>query len=224
MNWGPFVFWCAAFLAALVPQAQSPELTPAVPTITFDRVWEAFTPQSVNITVQATGPAKYISRNPFKPPEEADPDYVLAFTMSPANAEKLFRDAKAANYFNGDFRFKKHTVSSTGKKTLTYADPARHFETTYDYSENKAIQEITDIFFGISSTIEYGRKLQFLRRFDKLGLEAELKGMENAAENHNLAELHIIAPTLESIANDATVLNIARQRAKRLVARANSGQ
>jgi len=223
MNLRSLVFF-AAFLSAWLPQTQAPDEHPIMPTITFDRVWEAYTPQSVNITVQATGPAKYISRNPFKPPEEAgpDPDYLLEFTMSPANAEKLFRDAKAANYFNGDFRFKKHTVSSTGKKTLTYADPARHFETTYDYSENKAIQEITDIFLGISSTIEHGRKLQFLRRFDKLGLEAELKGMENAAENHNLAELHIIAPTLESIANDATVLNIARQRARRLLAKSSS--
>ena len=62
----------------------------------------------------------------------------------------------------------------------------------------------------------------YLHRFDKLGLEDELKGMEDAAESHNLAELQIIAPTLESIADDTTVLNIARQRAKRLLAKANS--
>ena len=95
--------------------------------------------------------------------------------MSAADRDKIFRYAREANYFNGDFSFKKHAVASTGKKTLTYVDPARHFQTTYDYSENKAIQEITSIFKGISNTIEHGRKLQFLRRFDKLGLEAELK-------------------------------------------------
>jgi len=224
MNWRSLVFLCAAFLAALIPQAQNPQPNPTVPTITFDRVWEAYTPQSVTITVQSTGPVKYISRNPFKPPDEAgpDPDFVLEFTMSPSNRDKLFRYAKEAHYFNGDFSFKKHVVSSTGKKTLTYADPSQHFETAYDYSESKAIQEITNIFLGLSNTIERGRKLQFLRRFDKLGLEAELKGMESAAENHNLAELQVIAPTLESIANDATVLNIARQRARRLLAKSSS--
>jgi len=46
--------------------------------------------------------------------------------------------------------------------------------------------------------------------------------MENADEGHNLAELKIIAPTLESIAEDSTVLNIARQRAKKLASKANS--
>jgi hypothetical protein len=213
--------------ALLVWGQQTAPQNSALPTITFDRVWEGYKPQNFNITVQATGPAKYISRNPFTPPDQtdqtgADPDYLLNFTVSARNAEKLFRDAKEANYFNGDFTFKKHAVATTGKKTLTYLDPIRHFETAYDYSENRAIQEITDIFVGISATIEHGRKLQFVHRFDKLGLEDELKGMESALENHNLAELQIIAPTLQSIADDTTVLNIARQRAKRLLAKAKS--
>ena len=224
MNWRLLALLAAACFAALILSAQNPHPNPTVPTITFDRVWEAFTPQSVNITVQSTGPVKYISRNPLKPPDQADsdPDFVLEFTMSPSNRDKLFRCAKEAHYFNGDFSFRKHVVSSTGKKTLTYADPSQHFETTYDYSENKAIQEITDIFLGLSSTLEHGRKLQFMHRFDKLGLEAELKAMEDAAANHNLAELQVIGSTLEAIANDATVLNIARQRAKRLLAKSSS--
>jgi len=210
--------------AALALWGQDAPQNPALPTITFDRVWEAYKPQNVTITVQATGPARYVSRNPFTPPDQtgADPDYLLDFTLSSRNQKKLFDDAKEANYFNGDFSYKKHPVASTGKKPLTYSDPVRHSTTTYTYSENKAIEEITDLFSGISNTIEHGRKLVYLHRFDKLGLEEELKGMENAAESHNLAELQIIAPTLKSIADDTTVLNIARQRARKLLAKANS--
>lgn len=193
----------------------------AAPSITFDRVWNDFKPQSVTMTIFANGAGKYRSRNPEKTGDEVD-DFQAEFTMSRAACDKLFRYAKEAGYFDGDFTFRKHVVASTGKKTLSYSDPARHFSTTYDYSENKAIQEITNTLAGISATIEHGRKLQFLHRFDKLGLEDELKGMEAAAENHNLAELQIIRPTLESIAGDSTVLNIARQRAKKLLAKANS--
>jgi hypothetical protein len=215
-----FLLISAAALALLGQDAQQ---NPVRPTITFDRVWEAYKPQNVTITVQSTGSARYISRNPFTPPEPgADPDYTLDFTLSSRNQQKLFRDAREANYFNGDFSFKKHVVASTGKKTLTYSDPVRHFSTTYDYSDNKAIEEITNLFSGISSTIEHGRKLVYLHRFDKLGLEDELKAMEDAAESHNLAELQIIAPTLKSIQDDTKVLNIARQRAKRLLAKAKS--
>lgn len=219
-----FLLIVAAVLTLWGQEAQQNPTNPALPAITFDRVWEAYKPQSVTFTVQATGPARYVSRNPFTPPDQtgADPDYLLDFTLSSKNQEKLFRDAREANYFHGDFTFKKHVVASTGKKTLSYSDSTRHFSTTYDYSENKAIQEITNLFSGISNTIEHGRKLQFLRRFDKLGLEAELKVMEDAAESHSLVEMQLIAPTLESIAEDAAILNIARQRAHRLLAKANS--
>ncbi|HKR95502.1 MAG TPA: hypothetical protein VJW55_09080, partial [Candidatus Angelobacter sp.] len=98
----------------------------------------------------------------------------------------------------------------------------RHYETTFDYSDNKAITEINDIFQGISYTLEHGRKLQFLHRYDRLGLEDELKGMEETADTENLQELQVIAPTLKSIADDTAVLNIARDRAKRLLEKIHS--
>ena len=191
------------------------------PSITFARVWDDFKPQSVTMMVSASGAAKYSSSNPRKTGDDVD-DYKTEFMMSPARRDKLFRYAKEANYFEGDFTFKKHPVASTGKKTLAYSDAARHVTTSYDYSDNRAIAEITNIFLGISSTIEHGRKLAYLHRFDKLGLEDELKGMESAAEAHNLAELQIIAPTLEKIVADSAVLNIARQRAQKLLAKAKS--
>ena len=220
------IFLLCLAVAAMRGQKAEPngEQNPTVPTITYDRMWEAYTPQNVVITVQSTGATKYVSRNPQKPKaeQEADPEYTLQFTMSKQNRDKLFLGAKGADYFHGDFRYTKHPVSSTGKKTLTYADQSRHFETTYDYSENKDIEEITNLFQGISNTIEHGRKLQFLRRFDRLGLEAELKGMESAAEGHNLEELQVIAPLLEEIAKDRAILNIARERAKRLLAKSTS--
>jgi len=222
-----FLAVAALVLAALLLRAQTaqyPPEHPTVPTITYDRLWEAYTPQNVNFVVQSTGTTRYLSRNPVKTPEqkETDPDFTLEFAMSAATREKIFHAAQEANYFSGDFSFKKHAVSSTGKKTLTYADQARRFETSYDYSENKAIAEVTNIFQGISNTIEHGRKLQYLRRFDKLGLEDELKGMESLAESNYLSEIQLIAPTLENIANDPAILNIARQRARRLLAKGST--
>jgi hypothetical protein len=194
---------------------------PVAATITFDRVWEEYTPQKTTMTVSATGQVKYVSHTAAKPPDEAD-DYQTEFTVSAASRDKRFHYASEANYFEGDFTFKKHAVASTGSKTLTYTDPTRHFKTTYDYSENKAIQEITSLFQGISNTVESGRKLQFKHRFDKLGLEDELKAMEAAFESHDLEELQLIAPILQSITDDISVLNIARQRAKKLLHNAHS--
>jgi len=212
------------FCLSAFTQDQDKPTNPNEPTITFDLFWEAANPQSYTITVESSGKATYVSRNPTRQEggsTSADPDYTLEFTISPANRDRIFLLAKAVGYFHGDFDYK-HKVANTGRKTLTYADTTRHFQTTYNYSENKDIEQITRIFQGISNTIEHGRKLQFKRRFDKLGLENELKGMEEMASEGYLAEVQIIAPVLQNIANDSSVLHIARQRAQRLLSGATT--
>jgi hypothetical protein len=211
----------AAALHSQGPRAQSNEDLPehpAVATVRFECVWDQATPQDYVVTVQGLGRATYLSRNPLRVPAEgADPDFQLEFTLSAADQTRIFKLADQANYFNGNFDYKKHPVANTGTKTLTYADPTRHFETSYNWSENPAIDQLTQLFQGISTTIEHGRRVQFLHRFDKLGLEAELKAMEDLAHSHYLAEIQLIAPTLQSIADDPAVMNIARQRARRLL-------
>jgi hypothetical protein len=200
---------------------QAPGAT--LPAVTFDVFWEPATPQTVTITVQANGETKYVSRNPTRAADKEEravpsEDYETRFIMSAGNLEKIFSLTEQARYFKGDFDFKKHAVANTGKKTLSYTDSTRHFATVYNWSENGAVDQLTRLFQGISNVIEHGRKIQFLRRFDKLGLEAELKAMEDQQAGHYLCELQVIAPTLESIAKDPAVLNIARQRARRLLA------
>jgi hypothetical protein len=237
-------------LAALVQLSavqgvQNKTLHPTIPTVTFDSIWEASTPQEYTITVRSDGPSTYLSRNPYgqvqqedkrsdkrwegtekaaAPSQEKDPDFHIEFTISPGTAQRIFKDAEQANYFNGSFDFTKHAVANTGRKTLTYADPSRYFQTTFNLSENKAVADLARLFLGISNTVEFGRKLEFKHKYDKLGLESDLKAMEDAMEYHNLAELQLISPTLQSIAEDVSVLNIARTRAKHLLAKANGSK
>src|SRR5579864_1705224 len=85
--------------AASALWAQDAQQNPTLPTITFDRVWEAYTPQNVTITGQATGSARYVSRKPRAPRDQtgADPDYLLDFTLTSQSKKKLFDDAREAN-------------------------------------------------------------------------------------------------------------------------------
>jgi hypothetical protein len=213
-------------LLALAGHAQSPRTdapaTADLPTVSFACDWPAYTPQQVSVTVKSSGAAHYASSSPNRPADHSqatDEDYEMDFTMSQATRERIFKLAEQAGYFNGDFEFHKHAVAHTGKKTLAYSDASRHFQTVFNFSENRAIDELAHIFGGISLTLQHGRRIQFLRRFDKLGLEAELKGAEQDLESDNLVELQLIAPLLESIANDKAILHIARQRAEHLLAK-----
>ena len=198
--------------------------------ITYTHDFPQGQPQYVSITLDAQGTLSYESRGPVGRQLEgittaAAPEaYRNRFTSSADLRDKIFELARQTNYFSGDFDFTRHAIANTGKKSLVYRDDKHGFQTSYVWSEDQRIQELSDIFQNISNTMEAARRLEYYRRFDRLGLEAELKNMEIMAKGHNLLELHAIAAVLDQIASDARVLKLARQRARRLLAKAQAGK
>jgi len=192
---------------------------PAVATVTYTFDWPSIQPHHYSIVVDSTGRAAYESltaEGTAAQSIEGEP-YNVKFTVSEATRNRIFDLAKQLNYFNGSFDFKKHKVAFSGTKTLAFADGTRHFETTYNWSENPAIQQLTELFSGISNTEEAGQRLQQLRRFDKLGLNQELARMEDLSKRQGLVEVQSIAPILQELASDPAIMNIARERAQRLL-------
>lgn len=215
----------AVLLASALLRAQTPKLDPnhpqhpRVPTVTFTFDWASIEPHRYIISVDSSGDAAYQSWMAESPVEQsvAGEPYMLKFTVSGATRDRIFALARQLNYFNGDFEYRKHRVAFTGDKTVAYADPDKQFETRYNWSENPGINELTAQFQGMSTTIESGRRLTRLHRFDRLGLDDELKSLERVAVQHEATELQIIAPILEQLAEDPGVMNIARQRARHIL-------
>ncbi|HYG99137.1 MAG TPA: hypothetical protein VD837_08395 [Terriglobales bacterium] len=220
-------------IAALCVSAQTPDLRPdaqgsPVPVITFDLVRPGMNPPHWAIAVESTGRAAYRS-DPAPENEKIDGDpYIVKFTVSDATSRRIFELAEQTNRFQGNFDYTKSRIADTGTKTLTYtvghlpsnlAQPVKgqRNQTSYNWSSNPAIQEITSIFQGIATTLEFARRLDFSRRFDKLGLDAELKRMEEMQKAGQLYEVRAVAPTLTNIMNDVSVMHIARERAKRIL-------
>lgn len=210
-------------VSALLP-AQTPKLEPdnpqrqMVPTVTFTFDWPSMEPHHYIISVDSGGDAAYQSWLTEAGEEQSVGDpYMLKFTASAGARQRIFNLARQLNYFHGDFEYRKHRVAMTGEKTLVYADPDKRYETRYNWSENSAIEVLTVLFEGMSTTVESGRRLTRLLRFDRLGLDEELKSLEHAALEQRATELQIIAPTLEQLADDPSVMNIARQRARHLL-------
>ncbi len=206
--------------------AQHPDLRPESgdqrpqPTVTFRLEMPKFNPKYFGVAVESSGRAAYVSE-PLPPPEGTPGDpFIWKFTITDAVRQRIFDLAQAANYFQGDFDAHKANIANTGSKTLSFADGTRCNQTTFNYSDNPSIMELARIFQDISTTLEYGQRLQFEHRFDKLGLDAELKSMEESAKRNELLEVQAIEPILTSIASDYGVMNLARGRAERLLAKA----
>ena len=213
---------CFAFIALVLvlPASAQPEAAPvaAQPSVTFNFNWSQGIPwQTYSITVQADGNTHFQGT---PAPNEAGGDTDLFqqdFTMSEANRSKVFDLAKQLNYFQGNFDSHLKRIARTGSKTLEYKSVTAHGSTTYNWSQNVDVQELTNLFIAIASTLDYGRKLTFQYRFDKLGMNARLKELADLGANHYVEELNAIAPILRKIADDPNMMHISRQTAQQLL-------
>ncbi len=194
--------------------AQSPD--PAAVTFTLD--FPNSQPEHYAIRIQSDGTAHYDSSGKLSPDSDQVDSFGFDFTTSPEFRQKVFALAAKAGYFQKDMDSHHKNMAFTGKKVLTYQDAKRHGESTYNYPSQPAVQELTSLFQNLSATLEYGHRLHYDHRYQKLALDDELKRMEEESRSTPLVELSVIAPILKQIVDDPSVMNVSRARAQRLLA------
>ncbi len=192
----------------------------AGPTLSFTFDFPNSDPEHFDLTVHADGHATYDSNGKLSSMTEDKDPFHLDFDISAASRQHIFDLAKHAHYFDGDVDTKLPNIAFTGKKTVVYQDSKRNTQATYNYSANPAVQEFTAFCQHLSETLEFGRRLEFYRRYQKLALDDELTRLEEMQHDSELAEIPAIAPILQSIAKDPTILNMDRGRALRILDKA----
>lgn len=206
--------------------AQTPVIEPRTspdaqtPIVSFDFVFAGAQPPHYSLSVEGNGKAAYRSDDELtdQSKENGDP-FLVKFIISPDTAQRIFDLAKALNYFKGDFEYHGGRVANMGAKTLTFKNGSAQNTMTYNYSQNADLQQLTTVFQGIATALEYRRRLERLYRYDKLGLEAELKRMEEDVKRNYVSELQVDESILKQISGDPSVMNISRKRADGLLAR-----
>jgi hypothetical protein len=140
--------------------------------------------------------------------------------FSPATTETIFKAARSLDYFNILCASKAKNIADTGKKTLSYTGPDGHGSCLYNYSENKSVAQLTETFQAIAFTMDEGRKLEFLHRYDRLGLYSEMDTLIHEFEEKRALELGNITPALTSIVADEALMQRVREKAAKLLAQA----
>ena len=192
------------------------------PTVTFTLDFPGSEPEHFSLSVQSDGHSVYDSNGKLTDQSEDGDPFHYEFTISPGSRDRVFDLAKRAHYFEGELDFKPKNIAFTGKKTLSYKDAQKNTQATYNYSAIPEVQELTDFCQHLSETLEFGRRLQFYRRYQKLALDDQLKRMEEMVQDNQLSELPVIVPVLQGIAKDPSLLNIAHARARRLLDKAGA--
>jgi hypothetical protein len=193
-----------------------------VPTVSFTCDFPGSEPDHYVISVAGNGSASYDSDSKLSPESAEGDAFHLDFTVSSAARTRVFDLTKRAHYFEGQIDSKNKNLASTGTKTLTYKDAQKSTHATYNYSPVPPVQELTAFFQGLSTTLEFGHRLDFYLRYQKLALDEELKKMEEMSNSHELEEIASVAPVLQKIADDPAVIKVVRARAQRLLQLAGS--
>ncbi len=204
-------------LAQERPHAELPGKPPITPVVHFIFDWRAQNPPRYDVAIDSIGSATYQSEPQADPNGGSAPEpYFIKWTASHDTCDKIFDAARKLNYFNGKFE-SNAKVALTGLKTLTYKDLTHDSSTSYNYSENPLIRELTHIFQSIATTTEMGRKLAHDIRYDKLGIDADLKVLQQQQRQGDAIEIAAIAPVLQQIAGNPAMFRMSQQRARELL-------
>ena len=185
-------------------------------TVTFTLDFPQSNPEHYSIAVDATGHARYESTGKLAEDSEQQ-TYRVEFEVSRGSREMIFDRAKQAHYFAGNIDSGNHKLAFMGTKILSYQDGQRSTTQQYGYSNLAPVQQLTALFQDMADTLEYGRRLSYYHRYQKLALDEELKHMEEEARNNHLIEIQGIAPVLQEIIEDNSVINGVRARAQELI-------
>jgi hypothetical protein len=222
---GALSFYCAsAFAQTAEPPTAASAKTPAEVSFQFDRTGlpvPRFTLriredgtgsyQADQIEIGATGtsmrgqPAQHIDR---------------PVTLTHTTVTKIFKTARSLNHFDGECASKAKNIADTGKKTLSFTGPDGSGSCTYNYSENKSVDMLTNTFLAIAYTLDEGRRLEFLHRYDRLGLDEEMTLFGQETEAGRAMELGTISPTLAAIVDDNAIIQRVRLRAQKMLEQA----
>ena len=205
--------------------AASPTPVQATVTFAFAREGVGAPVPKFTLIVRDDGTGSYegealpstTSYGPAAAPSVAQP-FRRDLRISPATAARIFMLSARLNHFNQVCASKAKNIADTGTKTLTYAGADGAGSCTYNYTEIKQLQTLTEIFEGIAETMDEGRELDRLHRYDRLGLDSAMSYLEQQVAAGRALEVGTIEASLRSIAEDAEVLARVRSKANALLA------
>jgi len=186
-------------------------------TITFSLDFPNSAPEHYSMSVQADGNAKYESTGKISQDSDERDDYHTEFSFSDATRGRIFQLASQAHYFAGKVDSGNKKLAFTGAKKLAYSDGQKNTSAEYNYSSQPAVQQLTTLFQSVAATLEFGRRLTYFHRYQKLALDDELKRMEDQVRRGEITELQAVKPVLQQIYDDSSVMNVVRARALRIM-------
>jgi hypothetical protein len=184
--------------------------------ITFRKVFKTSYPEFVEIKINQAGTGTYDIRQLDEDPNPQP------FEVSAPLAERIFAlAAKLNNFQNVDLEVHRR-LANLGAKTLLYEKGAEKHQTDFNYTLDDTATQLVNIFEGLARQTTDLSDLVRAMRYDHLGVNDVLLQIERDYNNKLLPEPERLLPTLDELAADDKLIDIARARARALASRIRS--
>jgi hypothetical protein len=227
MSWIRLCVWSAGLVVLLGAGRAGAEAPQAAASVTFRFELPGTTVPQYRITVTQDGSLVYegeetpqlVARQPRVEgaPEAPLKPFRTAASLSSGTAHRIFAMTGRLKQFHANCATKSRNIADTGSKTLQYRGPEGDGECTYNYSDNRTVAELTTLFQGIAETMDEGRKLDELHRYDRLALDQALNELSDQMTAGRALDVETIAGTLRSLASDTELMQRVRVKATHLL-------
>jgi hypothetical protein len=214
--------WLTLALALALPAVAE---TPAGPVFEADFTNPGLSPSHWTLTLYPDGGGHFRSERrdaPVSGLENMDaPSVDRDIRVSAEFAERVFQAALRHNLFNETCE-SRTKVAFTGWKKLSYSGPEGKGTCAFNYAKDKEILELGDRLVAVAGTIVEGARLEALLQHDPLGLDRETEYLVEAAGDGRAQQIGAIRGILQRLAEDESVMERVRRRARVLLAKSDS--
>jgi hypothetical protein len=179
------------------------------PRMVLKKEFPGSKPAYMEIRLERDGRVEYL--------EAADDDQPVRFKLSPSETETLFLLSGKLDHFARPLE-SGLKVARVGDKTFTWSQGAERHEVKFNYTLDVDGQTLLDWFERMCESAIYKLELERAVRFDRIGVNQALLKLEAAYDRKRLVALDQYLPLLERIVKNDSYLNMARERAAKLVA------
>lgn len=225
-----FVLAVSSGLALSAQGGPTAMAAPKQAEVSFEFEREGLPVPRFTLRIEEDGTGTYQAEEVESPADKGSVQYASPkhihrnLKLTQPTVTRIFQSARELDRFNIACESTAKNIANTGKKTLRYTGVDGAGSCIYNYSDNKDVTGLANTFIAIAFTLDEGRRLEFLHRYDRLGLDEEMTDLVQAANAGHALELETIAPVLTSIARDAAVIGRVRTQASKLLELAQSNK
>lgn len=205
--------------AAARPQNDGESAVSAGPAITFIKDFPGSYPPYYAITLRDAGGGTF--RAEYRAAPDEDP---TELRIDAPLALRAFALARELEYFSGPQIESGRKVAQMGAKTLRYESGETRTEAVYNHTELAQATELTSWFEKLSTTQGHVDRIEYLLRFDRLGIVKELLQTEMDLNNDRLLQPALLIPALRKVLASKSLVNVAHDRASGILARLSAAE